>query len=159
MILSSFSLNSKAEMKEEYIEYIEEVSSDYNICPELIESIIFYESSWNEKAYNSKYGCKGLGQINQNVHKDRMKALGVTDLYDPYGNILVMCDYLSELFIQYEEVETVLMIYNEGNNGLKRANKGIVSNYCKRVLDLSEELERESIGIEDGFIGDWIINQ
>ena len=54
MILSSFSLNSKAEMKEEYIEYIEEVSSDYNICPELIESIIFYESSWNEKAYNSK---------------------------------------------------------------------------------------------------------
>lgn len=136
-----FCINAKAELKYEYIKYVEQISEQYDICPELIESIIYYESRWNPKATNKTTGCKGLGQINPKVHKARMKKLGVTDLYDPYSNILIMADYLSELFEQYEDVATVLMIYSEGTKGIKKAEKGKISKHVQLILEMSEQLE------------------
>ena len=41
-----------------------------------------------------------------------MERLGVSDLYDPYGNILVATDYLVELFEKHGDIGLSLMIYN-----------------------------------------------
>ena len=58
-------------------------------------AIVEAESSGKADARNG--GCIGLMQVYEKYHKDRMKRLGVTDLYDPYSNILVGTDILMEL--------------------------------------------------------------
>lgn len=114
---------------------------EYGICPELLMSIIEFESSGNSKAENG--GCCGLMQISVKWHKDRMERLGVTDLFDPYGNILVGVDYLSELVEKYQDVGLVLMVYNGGHDYAMRIyEKGELSNYANKILERSAELER-----------------
>lgn len=129
---------------EEYHEVIIEVAEEYCICPELVMAMIEAESSGNPDAYNKKYGCTGLMQINPKWHKERMERLGVTDLYNPYENVLTGCDYLAELFGKYQDIYAVLMAYNEGEYGgaVERAYDGDWSNYAKKIVARSEELER-----------------
>lgn len=145
----TFCISAKAEVKQEYIEYIEEIAQEYQICPELIYEICMAESSFDPNAVSST-GCKGLMQINESVWKDRMKHLQVTDLFDPYQNILLGTDILMYLANYYEEttgenadISLTLMAFNEGNNGVKRAKQGKVSYYAKHILEESAELEEE----------------
>lgn len=114
---------------------------EYGICPELLMSIIEFESSGNSKAEN--VGCCGLMQISVKWHKDRMERLGVTDIYDTDGNIHVATDYLSELFDKYQDVGVVLMVYNGDSDYrefIKTGNN--LSKYAKGILLRSEELEK-----------------
>ena len=85
----------------EYLPYIKGISNEYHICPEMVMAIIEHESSGQADVKNG--GCKGLMQIYEKYHRDRMERLGVEDLYDPYGNILVGCDYLAELLRNMRE--------------------------------------------------------
>lgn len=132
-----------AEIPAEIVEYAEELGAQYNICPELIEAIIFEESSFKADATNGN--CKGLMQINSACHAKRMEKLGVADLYDPKQNMLVGTDYLSELFRTYEDIGTVLLIYN--GSGKARVNSyeatGKMTGYVERILARSERYERE----------------
>lgn len=128
---------------EEVIKLTEEISEIYPICPELIQSQIFYESS-NRRTVVSECGDVGYMQVNPKWQKDRMKNLGVYDLTDGYSNILVGCDLLYELFQKYGEVELVLMAYNEGEeSAVEKYNSGEVSSYAKNIMELSEKLERK----------------
>ena len=73
-----------------------------------------------------------------------MENLGVIDLTDGYGNILVGCNLLYELFQKYGEVELVLMAYNEGEeSAVRKYNSGQVSDYARNIMELSEKLERK----------------
>lgn len=126
---------------EEYQTYVEEISDTYNICPELVLAIIESESSGQANAYNDKYGCHGLMQIHRDSHLDRIERLGVTDLYDPYSNILVGVDYLSELFTEYESVASVLMHYHGESNVESKLSEGNISDYASSILRRSCELE------------------
>ena len=110
---------------------------EYGICPELIMAIIERESSGQADAENG--GCKGLMQISDRWHTDRMELLKVTDIYDVDGNIHVGTDYLAELFEKYEDVGIVLMVYHGEKNA---ANKEKLSSYADWILTRSEELER-----------------
>lgn len=112
----------------------------YNICPELLEAMAFYESRYTPTAQNGS--CKGLMQINTPCHKARMQALGVTDIYDINSNVMVAADYLAELFNQYEDVGIVLGVYHGETNAVKRGETGNLSPYVTRILDKSAELER-----------------
>lgn len=112
----------------------------YGVCPELIEAIMYYESRYKADAQNGT--CKGLMQINEPCHRERMKKLGVTDIFDEEGNILVATDYLAELFEEYEDAGIVLAVYHGEKNAIKNASNGILSNYSKKILEKSEELER-----------------
>lgn len=85
----------KAVTKEEIISYTIEIGGAYNICPELIQAVIETESTYKPDATNGD--CIGLMQVCRKYNADRMEKLGVTDLYDPYSNILVGTDYLAEL--------------------------------------------------------------
>ena len=130
-------------IKEEYQEYVYEIAGMYGICPELVLAIIENESSGSVDVV-SEYGCTGLMQISPEWHTNRMERLGVTDLTDPYSNILVGCDYLLELFEKYHDINVVLAGYNAGeySETCKKAKEGYWTSYAKAVSARSEELER-----------------
>ena len=121
--------------QEQCITYGEE----YGICPELLMAIIEQESSG--QAYAENGSCKGLMQVSEKWHKDRMERLGVTDIFE--GNVLVGTDYLSELFAENDDLYWVLMAYNGGidyANRMYEAEK--YSNYAVSIANRSAELER-----------------
>lgn len=126
---------------QEVIELTEAIAKIYPICPELLQALIFYESS-NQRTVISHWGDVGYMQINPRWNQERMQKLGVTDLEDGYSNILVGADYLCELFKEYEDPALVLMCYNQGEEkalGLYNANQ--ISEYASKILELSEQLE------------------
>ena len=55
-------------------------------------------------------------QVNENVHQERMKKLGVKDIYDLDGNIHTATDLLSELYKDKKSISKALDAYN-GNKG------------------------------------------
>lgn len=114
---------------------------EYNICPELLMAIAEAESSGNPNAKNGN--CKGLMQVSEKWHKDRMDRLCVEDLFDESGNILVATDYLYELFKKYEDVGMVLMVYNGDSDavGYMNGTEGL-SKYATEILKRSTELEK-----------------
>lgn len=127
-------------IKPEYQEHCIEIGEMYCVCPELLMAMIETESSGKADAKNG--GCVGLMQISEKWHKDRMKRLGVRDLKEPYGNILVGTDYLMELAERYEDIGMVLMKYNGDSRANTYYETGELSEYATRILERSAELER-----------------
>ena len=123
---------------------------EYNICPELIMAIIERESCGISDVANKD--CIGLMQVSGIWHKDRMKKLGVTDLFDEDSNIHVGTDYLYDLFVKYEDPSVVLMAYHGESDALQKAEQGIISDYAKGILERSAELE-ELHELESGGVG------
>lgn len=140
IVFSALLVEAEESEKEDWIDYIEIVCQDKHICPELVEAIIEKESSWSPNAINGD--CIGLMQVSEKWHKERMGRLGVEDLKDPYDNILVGVDYLSELFEQYEDVGAVLMKWNGDSRLTEYIGTGKLSEYAEKILDRSAELER-----------------
>ena len=116
--------------------FINSVSESYNLDPNLVKAVIKTESSCNTEAL-SNAGCVGLMQISPKWHEDRCTKLGLTvdDLYDGNSNILVGCDYLSELINTYQDIPFALMVYNEGyTHALKTYQEIGISDYANKVL-------------------------
>lgn len=139
---SSFVIENETEVDEvedELSIYIEEIASMYGLDAELVHAIIMVESNYDANALSSA-NCMGLMQISPRWHADRMERLGVTNLYDPYGNVLVGCDFLAELLEDYD-LEFALMIYNQGLDSARRtyASTG-QSNYSKTVIEKYQNL-------------------
>jgi hypothetical protein len=121
--------------------YIREIAPKYNIEPELIMSMIVSESDYDPNATTGK--CLGLMQVSTRWHGDRAKRLGVDDFYDPYSNILLGVDYLSELFAEYKDTRLVLMMYNmDHKRALDRFENGQISNYAKTIIERAENLKK-----------------
>lgn len=116
-----------------------EIGGDYGIKPELLMAIIETESRGKSDAVGGN--CLGLMQINPKWHKDRMERLGVTDLFDEYGNILVGADLLAELRDEYQEISLVLDIYHGSSKAFQNYENGVVSDYARKILERSAELE------------------
>nr|DAV39254.1 MAG TPA: hypothetical protein [Caudoviricetes sp.] len=95
--------------------HIEKMAKRYGLNPDVIKALIEEESGWCESAEGDDGNSIGLMQIQKRWHKDRMKRLGVTDLYDPEENITVGCDILSELLKKYGNYKDALSVYNSGN--------------------------------------------
>lgn len=112
----------------------------YDICPELLMAMIEAESSGNPKAENGD--CKGLMQISERWHTVRMTEIGVNDIWSETDNIHIGANYLHELFNRYEDVALVLMVYNGESDAVEKAENGYISDYARKILDRSAELER-----------------
>lgn len=123
--------------EEEVYEIAVEVGEIYNVCPELLQAMAFYESSYKPNARNGS--CIGLMQVSEKWHTERAESLGVTDLYDPYGNMLTAADILMELAREYGDIGVVLMKYNGDSRALEN---GYLSDYAQKILNMSAELER-----------------
>ena len=120
--------------------FIIQVCEDYHIEPSIVIAMIERETRFDVDAIGDNCHSYGLMQIQQQWHQGRMDKLGVTDLLDPYQNVLVGIDYLAELCGLYEDIEMALMAYNAGCNGAHQYwfSNGIFSNaYSQGVLDRS----------------------
>lgn len=125
------------------VEISEDLGSQYNICPELIQAICFKESRFESEIENE--GCVGIMQVSPRWHKDRMAKLGVTDLFDTRENMTAGVDYFSELIGKYEDVSIALIVYN-GDSSASDVLTGSkdISTYADEILAISEKLEREN---------------
>lgn len=129
-------------INDEVVMLTEQMAEIYPICPEILQAISFFESS-NDKNVVSKYGDIGYMQVNPKWQSDRMDKLGVANLYDGYSNILVGTDYLYEMCVEHGDIAVALMAYNVGSDkAVELAEAGVISDYAKKILDLSEKLER-----------------
>lgn len=127
-------------LSESTIDYCYQYGDEYDFRPELLIAIIEAESSGNPNAKNGN--CLGLMQVSEKWHTDRMERLGVSDLYDEGGNILVATDYLYELFMKYGDVGMMLMKYNGDSTAKDYWNgNGDLSTYAKKIINRTEELE------------------
>ena len=125
----------------QYVQYCEEIGVMYGVQPEFIESFIEAESSGNPNAKNGD--CVGLMQVYGTVHQDRMRRLGVTNLYDPRNNILGGTDLIVSLFEQYgDDTAKIVMMYNGSSDAKERAANFNFTDYANKVLNRAAELER-----------------
>lgn len=117
---------------EKYVNYAWEISDQWypDIHPEYVCAIMYHESRFDPTVTNSKTGVKGLCQINPKWHTKRAVNLGVTDLYDPWGNILVCYDILNEL-AQSKGIRYAINFYAGGYP------------YANRYLDSLSPFEEE----------------
>lgn len=123
--------------------YAYEIGDIYNIDPYILLAMIEVESNFDVTAYSR--GCYGLMQVNPRWHADRMNRLGVNDILDPYGNILVGADYLSELISQHGDISSALMFYNMKHETARRlVNNGAISKYAKYILERASALQKEA---------------
>lgn len=128
-------------LDEDLQDYIFLLCRDHNIKPELVISMIKKESNFNSSSIGDNGNSYGLMQIQPRWNQSRMESLGCTDLLDPYQNITVGIDLLSELFDTGKSVEWVLMAYNGGTSYANRKEKsGEISNYAYTVLNNSEKI-------------------
>lgn len=128
----------------EIYEYCQTVGDMYSISPELLQAVAYTESRYNMNAENGD--CKGICQINFNVHKDRMDRLGITDAWDEYSQLMMCADYISELRDsgKYgDEIAWVLDRYNGNSKADYNCENGIISDYATKVLVKAHELEVE----------------
>jgi hypothetical protein len=123
--------------------YVDDICSNYypNVDPALIKSIIYQESRYNPKSTNGN--CLGLMQVSTKWHSDRAARLGVTDFYDPYGNILLGVDYISELITKHKDPALALMFYSMKHDAARKMYaEGKISSYAKTVLARAEEYKK-----------------
>ena len=129
-----------AEINPEYMKYCEEVGEEYGIQPEFLESFIEAESSGNSRATNGN--CKGLMQVHETVHRQRMRDMGITDIYDPKSNIRLGASIIVDLYEQYgDDTAKVVMMYNGSSDAKVRAANFNFTAYADKVLNRAAELE------------------
>lgn len=144
MVLGAVKINAAGadtELPELYQTHCQQIGERYNICPELLMAIIEQESGGNPDAVGSA-GEIGLMQIYPKWHSGRMEELGVYSLYSPKGNILVGADYLTELFQEYGDLGTALMVYNGVSDAEELGAKGEYTEYAEKIMERAEQLER-----------------
>lgn len=103
-------------LDDELQKYVVDVCVKYNVAPCVVFAIIGVEThgTYDASAIGDNGNSFGLMQIYRYWHEDRMERLGVTDLLDPYQNVLVGIDLLAELLDIYD-LDGALNYYNSGS--------------------------------------------
>lgn len=122
-------------------DYIFNLCEENGIDPAIVIAMIEKESSFRDYAVGDNGNSYGLMQIQPRWNKARMDALGCNDLLDPYQNVTVGIDLLSELMDKGNSIEWVLMAYNGGQTyANKKIDQGIISDYAVFVLERAKNL-------------------
>lgn len=117
-------------LEDEIQQFIGRKCAEYQISPAVVLAVIGTESQYNVNAIGDHGNSFGLMQIYQSVHRDRMERLGVTNLLNPYQNVTVGIDFLSELLDKDNGLEWALSFYS-GNGGAE-------CEYAEKVMRLAE---------------------
>ncbi len=129
-------------LDEDLQDHIFMICDGYGIDPAIVVAMIQRESNFVIDIVGDNGNSFGLMQIQPRWHQDRMEKLGCTDLLNPYQNVNVGVNYLSELFEKGKSLEWVLMAYNGGPSyANKKEANGEVSTYAKDVIAESERLK------------------
>lgn len=126
--------------------YIEAICANYTIDPELVKSVVWHESRYNPDATSNHGVDVGLMQVSKRWHGKRALELGVLDMQDAYGNLVVGIDYLDELIRLNKDTSLALMVYNMGPAKASElwAN-GKISGYAKSVMARARKLNSGGI--------------
>ena len=123
-------------------DHIFEVCEEYGIAPALVVAMIAQESDFGAHKVGDGGDSAGLLQVQQKWHQERMDRLGCDNLLDPYQNITVAVDYISELKEINPDLYWVLMAYNGGcRYATKRMESGEYSDYAVEVTEYAAQLE------------------
>ena len=125
--------------------YVDTICAHYDkVDASLVKALIERESDFQWDVTNKDTGCAGLMQLNPDLFVPRLKALQLTDIYDPWSNILAGVDFLQELFEKYEDPALVLMLYNmKWKTAFELYEKGEISSYATEILNRAEYYEKE----------------
>lgn len=130
------------------LDHIQGLCADYEIPVELALAVIETESSYQADAV-SPVGAVGMMQVIPEYHEDRMNRLNCTDLFDPYQNVTVGMDFLSELIDKYDgNFHKALTAYNHGQKGAndKFFGQGTYqTEYSLKVLETAQKIEKGMI--------------
>lgn len=129
--------------------YLWSLCKDYDINYYVVVAQIERESGYKWNATGDSGKSKGYMQIMEKWNKDRMAEEGVTDLYNPYGNIRVGLNLLKELKEKSDtDYHYMLMSYNMGEGKCKARNReGVYSTaYSREILQRAQEIEKEIQG-------------
>lgn len=130
-------------LSDELQDYIFEVCEDYGVNHLVVLAMIKKESAFNSASIGDNGNSLGLMQIQPRWHQERMNKLGVTDLLDPYQNVLVGVDYLADMMAYGKGIEWSLMAYNGGPTyANQKAAAGEVNKYTTSVLEYAMNFER-----------------
>lgn len=136
--------------RELYFSYVDEITSrdEYDFYPDidkLVKAIMITESDCQPNLTSSA-GCIGLMQLSPYWQAERARKLGVENLWDPYGNILVGIDFLKDLYFNYanQDMPLALMMYNmDFTSARKLRSSGQLTGYAVKVLGLCNELKED----------------
>jgi hypothetical protein len=109
--------------KEELARAIYEEATRYNQDPKFILALISIESSFQNRSVSQK-GAKGLMQIMPHVAKSIAQEMGIewggdNNLFNPFLNVKLGVYYLSQLIMDFEDMELALAAYNCGPTYVK----------------------------------------
>ena len=130
---------------EDIREYCDEIGAEFNICPELLESIAYQESRFFPDVKSGNY--YGLMQVNVKIHKARIEKYGYCedDMLSAYPCIKVAADYLADLFEAYGDDDPIILLLYSGSgwDAVERYKEnGFMTQYVSDVLARSAEYER-----------------
>ena len=139
------------EIPEEIIELTDIIGQKYEICPELLQAIIWQESRCIASVKNAS--CSGLMQINvaNSFNKNHIKEMAADKnltyseaIFNAEINIEAGAQLLRYLFDNFgDDPAEILMRYNgDSTNLTKYKNGGDMSSYAQDTLEISELLER-----------------
>lgn len=131
---------------EEVQSYLWQLCEDAGVNYYIVVALIERESGYKQNATGDRGNSKGYMQIYEKWHTKRMQAESVDDLYNPYGNIRVGVNLLTELLGRADgDYHYVLMSYNMGESRTKSLySEGVCStNYSRGILQRAQEIEQE----------------
>lgn len=121
--------------------HIKELCDSYGVDMPLVLAVIGQESNYNANAIGDNEESIGLMQIQPAHHEARMARLKVPDLLDPYQNVTVGIDLLSELLEKEKGFEWALTAYNAGGSKADYYKSiGETSEYAESVMKLREDI-------------------
>lgn len=102
--------------EELYRSFVDEIGEVYfpEMDTAMVKGLIYAESRYQPSVVSSA-GAVGLMQVIPYWHAYRMDKYGLSDIYDPYTNILVGMDLLDELYDRYGNLEDALCFYSGGS--------------------------------------------
>ncbi len=133
--------------------YIYCLCRDYEVSFPLVLALIEKESGYVFDKLGDDGNSYGYMQIYEKWHTDRMERLNCSDLTNPYQNVTVGIDYLSELLQKYGTEQDALTAYNYGEQGAREHlwSRGIYAyEYNQDILSRAEEIEIELQKIKGG---------
>ena len=127
-------------LDDDLVLHIIDIADINNIDPELILAIIKQESNFDASAMGDNGHSYGLMQVQKRYHEERMQRLYCTDLLNPYENIIVGADIISQKLRSGKGLEWALMAYNGGNPYADNMlQDGKISEYAQNVIQYYNE--------------------
>lgn len=99
-----------------YQSYVDDICQNYyqEVDPAIVKAVIHVESRYQPDTYYD--GAVGLMQVIPKFHAWRMEKYGLTDIWDPYANIIAGVDFLNELHQVYGNWYDAIRWYNCGSS-------------------------------------------